>query len=165
MMSDEESNPAALGASNAPILTENGSRELEHAPPPPESDAGVGSDAVPTTEVSIGCGKMLGYPTEGHLFHWELYHHSRSVPCRLLYFPAQKLLASLRRCAIENALKTGCPKSAHWLHSWCCLQTHSSNRDSPNFGVSTCHFLFVERSNYYQVRQDYPTDAPISERK
>ena len=43
-MSDTESTPAPLGASDAPIPAENGSKEAECAPSAPESDAGVGSD-------------------------------------------------------------------------------------------------------------------------
>ncbi len=43
-MSESESTPAPLGASDAPILTENGSREAKYAPFNPGSDAGVGSD-------------------------------------------------------------------------------------------------------------------------
>ena len=44
-MSESESTPAPLGASDAPILTENGSREAEYALFNPGSDVGVGSDA------------------------------------------------------------------------------------------------------------------------
>ena len=46
-MSEQESNLASLGASNASILAESGSRDVEHAPPPlgseehSERDAGV----------------------------------------------------------------------------------------------------------------------------
>ena len=43
-MPDSESTPAPLGASGAPILTENGFWEAEYAPFHPGSDAGVGSD-------------------------------------------------------------------------------------------------------------------------
>ncbi len=45
-MSDSESTPAPLGASEAPILTEDGSREAEYAPFHPESDTGVGSSVL-----------------------------------------------------------------------------------------------------------------------
>ena len=43
-MPDTGSNPAPLGASVAPIPAENGSREVEYAPPPPGSERNVGSD-------------------------------------------------------------------------------------------------------------------------
>ena len=43
-MFDAESTPAPLGASDAPILTENDYREVEYVPPPSGSDEDVGSD-------------------------------------------------------------------------------------------------------------------------
>ena len=57
-MSESESTPAPLGASDAPILTENGSREAEYAPFHPGSDAGVGSDAGRRCYVADGFSKQ-----------------------------------------------------------------------------------------------------------
>ncbi len=44
-MSDKVSNPASLDASDASIPAENGSREVEHAPPPLGSEENSESDA------------------------------------------------------------------------------------------------------------------------
>ena len=43
-MSDTELNPAFIDASDAPIPAENGSREVEYAPPPLGSEETGGSD-------------------------------------------------------------------------------------------------------------------------
>ena len=66
-MSDTESNQASIDASDASIPAENGSREVEHAPPPlgseeSESEAGVAARTRLLLQGSRQCGAVTGWP-------------------------------------------------------------------------------------------------------